>query len=68
MKLSPTAQAIHAHLQTRESATMAHLRRVTGLPTQETKAAALELCRAGLCMSEWHGMRFRLRERARVNA
>lgn len=68
MNLSPTAQAIHAHLQGRASATMADLRKVTKLGTQPTKEAAYELCRAGLATAEWGGVRFRLREQARVNA
>ena len=67
MSFSPAAERILAHLRTVESARVRELRRITRLDTAGTNAAALELCRAGLCVSEWNGVRYRLRERARTS-
>lgn len=66
--MTPLAARILAHLRTCESARIADLRKLTGQDTQAVKAAALELCRAGLATSEWSGMRFRLRVPARTGA
>lgn len=65
MNLSPVATAILEHLKARESARMHELRRISRMDSLRTRAAVEELCRAGLVITEWNGLRWRLRPRAR---